>query len=411
MGGDKIAQARDAASFIVNNLNPGDRFNIVDFAGNVTAFNSEHVDFNATTQQQALTYVNQIIANGGTNISGAFDVAMPQFGAATNSTANIIVFFTDGRANGGISNTTALLSHIQQLQNQTNANVSIFTFGIGPNVVTQLLTPMAAQNNGLSEFLGNDELFSRITDFYLRIRNPVLLETQISFNPPVISEVYPDPLPNLYKGQQMIVSGRYQSAQPVTVSLSGTAFGQPVLYEYNLNLAEAEEPSYRFLTKVWAKSKIEHLLVTYFGLDPNDPQAQIIKDEIITISLAYRVISPFTGFSGGDPVGIEDEEFFAGQPTLSGDFELLGNYPNPFNPTTQIRVKINAAYAGPLNIAIYNALGQLVRTLTLDISGPGIYEVEWDGRLASGEVAASGTYIYVVEANNTVLAGRMILLK
>jgi len=411
MTGDKIVQARNAATFIVNNLNAGDRFNIVDFASNVTAFNSEHVDFNATTQQQALNYIGQINANGGTNISGAFDVAMPQFGAANNSTANIVIFFTDGRANGGISNTQALLAHIQQLQNQTSAEVGIFTFGIGSNVNTQLLTLMASQNGGLSEFLGNDELFSRITEFYLRIRNPVLLNTQISFNPSVISEVYPDPLPNLYKGQQMIVSGRYQTAQPVTVTLSGSAFGQPVSYDYNLNLATTEQTNYSFLTKVWAKSKIEHLLVDYFSLDPNDPQAQIIQDEIIFLSLAYRVISPFTGFSGGTPVGIEDDELVGGQATLSGDFELLGNYPNPFNPTTQIRLKINAAYVGPVKIAIYNTLGQLVRTLTLNVNGPGQYEIEWDGRLANGEIAASGTYVYVVEANNTVLAGRMVLIK
>ncbi|MEL6823876.1 MAG: VWA domain-containing protein, partial [Calditrichota bacterium] len=160
MSGDKIVQARNAATFIVNNLNTGDRFNIVDFSSTATSFNSEHVDFNATTQQQALNYIGQINANGGTNISRAFDLAMPQFGAANNSTANIIIFFTDGRANGGISNTQALLAHIQQLQNQTSANVGIFTFGIGSNVNTQLLTLMASQNGGLSEFLGNDELFS-----------------------------------------------------------------------------------------------------------------------------------------------------------------------------------------------------------------------------------------------------------
>ena len=63
-------------------------------------------------------------------------------------------------------------------------------------------------NNGLAEFLENGELYSRITSFYLTIRNPVLLNSHISFTPPIVTEVFPDSLPNLYKGKQMIVAGR-----------------------------------------------------------------------------------------------------------------------------------------------------------------------------------------------------------
>ena len=127
--------------------------------------------------------------------------------------------------------------------------------------------------------------------------------------------------------------------------------------------------------------------------------------------MAYGVITPFTSFIGGTPVGIENEEEFDNQPTAVSSFELLGNYPNPFNPSTTIRVGINSQYIGPLYIRIYNSLGQLVRTLIIQVRGSGIYEVVWDGRLFDGSVAASGSYFYIVEIGDTILAGKMSLLK
>ncbi len=411
MGGDKIVQARNAASFIVENLNEGDRFNIVDFATNVGSFRNAHVPFNPDNRSAALDYISSIIANGSTNISSAFNVAIPQFSTANDTTANIIIFFTDGIPNGGISNTNELLAFIQNLIAQAENSIQIFTFGIGDNVNTQLLTLLASQNHGLSVFLEDQDLFDVISRFYLQIRNPVMLNTTISFSPSIITEVYPEQLPSLYKGQQMILSGRYSSAQAVTVTLSGEAFGQPVSYDYELNLSGEDNSNYRFLMKLWAKQKIEHLLIQYYSLDPNSSAAQILKEEIIGISLAYGVISPFTRFSGGDPVGIEDEELLEQPATIARDIELLGNYPNPFNPSTKIRLQVKGAQAGLMKIKIYNTLGQLVRVLFLNITGSGLYEITWDGMTSAGLPAASGNYVYIVEFENYVLAKKMTLMK
>jgi Ca-activated chloride channel family protein len=366
MGGNKIVQARNAASFIVENLNVGDKFNIVDFASNISSFQNQHVLFNPQNQTAALNYISGLNASGLTNISGAFDVAVPQFSTANDSTANIIIFFTDGNPTTGITNIQQLVVFVHDLILSTETNVMVFTFGIGNDVNQQLLTLLAAQNNGIAEFLGNDELYSRITEFYLMIRNPVLLNTEISFDPPIVSEVYPNPLPNLYKGQQMVVTGRYQQPGTVVVELSGDAFAQPVSYQYTMDLADSMVANYQFLTKIWAKKKIEYLLVQYYSFDPNSPQAQALKEEIISLSIAYGVITPFTSFSGGTPVGIETEETMEHGEITAQSFELLGNYPNPFNPSTIIRIRVNHPYSGPLTIKIYNTLGQLVRVLMIE---------------------------------------------
>lgn len=409
MRGNKIVQARNAARFIVENLNPGDYFNIVDFSSSVASFRSEHVPFNAVNLAEATNYINGFAANGGTNISGAFDLAVPQFASASDSTANIIIFFTDGQATVGITNTELLVNHITNLVDNTETGVLIFSFGIGTDANEQMLTLLSNANGGLAEFLGVDELFDRITDFYLRIRNPVLLNTAISFDPPVVTEVYPAPLPNLYQGQQMIVTGRYRQSGPVNVTLEGEAFGLPVSYQYALTLADTAVTRYQVLPKIWAKQKITFLLIEYYSLAEGDPAREAIRDQIVALSVGYGVISPFTGFSGGDPVAID--EFADDSEILAADFTLLGNYPNPFNPETTIRLKVNSLKFGIVKVKIYNALGQIVRVLTLTVNGPGQYEVRWDGRLQDGSAAGSGHYFYLVEFENTILAGKMTLLK
>jgi len=274
MSGNKIVQARDAATFIVEHLNEGDKFNIVDFSGSVTNFKDQHVEFTNSTEMAALDYIKTINASGSTNIAGSFERAVPQFSSANESTANIIIFFTDGHAtSGSTTSTDGIVNVVDNLQAHNETDVFIFTFGIGPSVNKQLLTRLASNNNGFAEFLGSDELESRISSFYLTIRNPVLLNTQLTFEPAVATEPYPKKLPNLYKGQQLLISGRYSVAQTVGVTLSGEAFGKHIAYNYDMVLSDSAVQKNQFLTKIWAKAKIEHLLVEYYSLHEGSEQA------------------------------------------------------------------------------------------------------------------------------------------
>jgi hypothetical protein len=303
------------------------------------------------------------------------------------------------------------LAHVHDLIVTTETNINLFTFGIGSGANAQLLTLLASQNNGLSVLLGNDELEEVITTFYLQIRNPVLINTEISFSPDnIVCEVYPDPSPNLYQGIQMIVSGRYSEPSLIAVSLDGNAFGQPVNYEYEMSLSDSINSQYQFLTKLWAKSKIEHLLIEYYSLDPNSPQAEAIKEEIIELSIAYGVLSPFTNYSGPG-VGVLEEEISQSEDSVLAPFELLGNYPNPFNPSTTISFDVKNDYAGIVLVKIFNAKGQFIRLLALQVNGPGIYDVFWDGSNKDGEIVASGLYLYTIDFGNAILASKMMMLK
>jgi len=418
MSGDKILQARNAATFIVDHLNEGDRFNIIDFASEVTTLSNTHLEYNSLNRGNAISYINGINAQGSTNISGAFSEAIPQFASANDSTANIIIFFTDGEATSGIVSTDGIIAHISDLVNQNETSVMVFCFGIGGYVNEQLLTMISSQNNGITQFLGNEELEEKITDFYLQIQNPVLLNTQIEFSSAVVKEVYPNPMPNLFKGQQVIVAGRYLEVAPVNVTLSGQAFGQTVEYTYPLTLSSNEVSQYQFLTKIWAKKKMDYLLVQYYLLDPASQEAEDIKDEVIELSMNYGIISIFTSYTEYDPypadpgIGADvDDNKTTSQNQLPTSYLLKGNYPNPFNSSTTISFEVFNDIKTTATINIYNSLGQLVRRMTLIVNGNGQYHITWDGTMQNGEFVESGLYIYTIDIGNAILSGKMTFLK
>ena len=408
MRGDKIEQAKNSARFIVENLNEGDQFNIVDFSATVAAFSPTHVPFNAGNRNLALSYIDGLTAGGQTNISGAFGLAVPQFAASDTSLANIIVFLTDGQATAGIRDTPGIVSHVASLVASTETYPLIFTFGIGPAAEQQLLTLLATENSGLAEFLGDDELEDRITDFYLRIRNPVLLGAEVTFDPPLASQVLPDPTPGLFKGQQVIVAGRYSESGTVTVALDGTAFGQPVSYSYDLTLSGETREEYQFLGKVWAKLKIQDLLIEYYLAGEGTSAADEIRDEIVDLSLAFGIISPFSSFrgpdDGGDPIGVED----AGETIPEAAFALLGSYPNPFSEQTLISVEVKTNANAVVPVKVYDALGRLVRVLTLRVTGQGVYTVVWDGESSAGDSSPAGVYFYSIVIDDTILVGKVV---
>jgi len=82
-------------------------------------------------------------------------------------------------------------------------------------------------------------------------------DLQLTFEPAVATEPYPKKLPNLYKGQQLLISGRYSVAQTVGVTLSGEAFGKHISYNYDMVLSDSAVQKNQFLTKIWAKENPE----------------------------------------------------------------------------------------------------------------------------------------------------------
>jgi len=97
------------------------------------------------------------------------------------------------------------------------------------------------------------------------------------------------------------------------------------------------------------------------------------------------------------------------QGTLPTGYSLQQSYPNPFNPTTTICYDLPELT--DVRIAVYNVVGQVVRTLVDRQMSPGQHETVWDGRDDSGRPVSSGLYLYRMTAGDFSQSRKMLLLK
>jgi hypothetical protein len=94
---------------------------------------------------------------------------------------------------------------------------------------------------------------------------------------------------------------------------------------------------------------------------------------------------------------------------LPTTFALYQNHPNPFNPITTIRYDLPED--GPVSIIIYDLMGREIKTLVKQVSAPGRYSVNWNGRNQWGKQIASGMYFYRMETPEFQSVKKLIFLK
>ncbi len=104
-------------------------------------------------------------------------------------------------------------------------------------------------------------------------------------------------------------------------------------------------------------------------------------------------------------VGIEDEEI----PQLSPFKTQISNYPNPFNPSTTIKLEL--ADAGKIELAIFNVKGQKVKTLIDAFTNKGTFETNWNGEDEKGKSVSNGQYVVKLQQNGKETATKIMLLK
>ena len=121
--------------------------------------------------------------------------------------------------------------------------------------------------------------------------------------------------------------------------------------------------------------------------------------------LAETVVFEVNGILGSalSPVMIHTE------PPIPLKLHVSNNYPNPFNPVTEIRYGLPRE--SMVHIVIYNLAGQVVLELMHDIRPAGYHRVQWDGLDMSGKPVSSGVYFYSVTAGTNKKVGKMLLLK
>jgi len=98
-----------------------------------------------------------------------------------------------------------------------------------------------------------------------------------------------------------------------------------------------------------------------------------------------------------------------GIPAIPIETKLFSAFPNPFNPSTNLRYSMKEA--GDVRIDVYNVKGQILKTFENHHSLPGYYQVNWDGRDMNGRVVGTGVYFYRMSSGKYSATKKMVLAK
>jgi len=290
MSGTNIFQAKEALSFILEQLHPEDRFSIINFDSTIHHFSPTLRQATGENITDALDYVDSIQADGMTNIHDALlDGVDILASSMSEDSIKVIVFLTDGKPTQGITAEDAIVQDVSNANLMSEVDASIFVFGVGYNVNTHLLDRISSENHGHTVYVTPEESIElALTDFYGKISSPVLTNISVSFDGMLEYECYPQVLPDVFKGSQISLVGKYVPADHLQVSLQGTTGDGPREYTFPFSLTDA--PQHEFIPRLWATRKIGSLL-NQLRLQGEDEE---LIAEIRTLGLQYGIVTPYT---------------------------------------------------------------------------------------------------------------------
>jgi Ca-activated chloride channel family protein len=303
MDGEKIYQAQQAATYIIEHLNLNDRFNIIAFNTDIESFayNLQPVD-KATS---ATDWLAGFGASGSTDINRALLEASSM---VESERPTYLIFLTDGLPTEGETDSQRIIDNFSR---QASSNVRLFTFGVGVDVDTFLLDSISMEHHGLSTYVSEGQSLNEVlSSFYDNISTPVLTNVELDFGGISTYDVFPNPLPDLFSGNQVIIVGRYRNGGKATIHLIGEVNGEKQTFTFENQ--EFSKDNHREsdvldeLPRLWATRKIGYLLneIRLKGT------SQELIDQIIQISVRFGIVTPYTSFLVTEPsiLGAEAQE-------------------------------------------------------------------------------------------------------
>ena len=325
---NKIGKAKAALRFGVNALNPRDRFNIVSFAGEEHLMTSGLITADDKGKREALEFIENLKATGGTNINDAMLAALKQL--PKSEAPQMVVLLTDGQPTVGITTASKIIGNVSTA-NKTNARV--FTFGVGYDINTVLLDALANEQRGTVAYVEpQEDLELKVSSFFSKVNNPVLSDLQLNWDGVETELLYPRTLPDLFNGSQLVLVGRYRAsdkrvssnaygssnptflfAMPLMTSflghaalptieptnaditnakltLTGKVNGKTSRFVYDKLGFPATQRDHDFVPQLWAMRRVAHLLdqIKLNG------ESKELREEVVALGTRYGIITPYT---------------------------------------------------------------------------------------------------------------------
>jgi len=321
MAGEKMDQVRHAALQIIEGLEDGEAFNIIDYATTVSPFAHRPIIKNRAMTVEARRYLGAIRPGGGTNIHDALVEALRA--EARPGMLPMVLFLTDGLPTVGRTGERVIRRAVERGNRHRRR---VFTFGVGEDVNAPLLDRVAESTGGVSTYvLPGEDVELKVAGVFKRLSGPLLANVRLSARGSKdrrmaipIEEVIPARMPDLFRDDRLIVLGRYRDDAPITFHLAGDYLGRRRTFAFTFDMSSATTRN-GFVPRLWASRRIAELidqirqigapegLRDVSGFDPfKDPRTRELAETILQLSTEFGILTEYTAFLATEGTDLSD---------------------------------------------------------------------------------------------------------
>lgn len=280
MSGDKIKSLAAGVVKTIQSLKPEDKFRVITFNERADDFSGGFITATAENIQNLLGRIGSINSGGSTDVYSGLEMAYD--GIEKDRTSGIILV-TDGEANVG-------KTHINDfLDLQKKHDVRLFTFLMGNSANRPLLTQLAEDSGGFAMTVStSDDIIGKILQAKAKVLHECLYDTRVEFEGSKTSDRTPAKFGNLYKGQQVVLFGKYPKAGDLRVNLKGRIGGEEKIWSCSAKLPDVdlENPE---IERLWALSTIEDKMKEIRTTDSSS-----LKKEVVDLGVEYSLVTEYT---------------------------------------------------------------------------------------------------------------------
>ena len=291
MSGQKIEQARAAGKQILRTLSPMDRFRLIDFSSDVRTFRN---DFSTATRENiaaAERYLDQLDAEGSTNISAALDEALSA--PVQAGRLPIVLFLTDGQPTVGERDASVIAANVAKQRGSRR----LFTFGVGADLNVSLIEQLALEGRGTASFVRPEESVERAVGIVAsRLTSPLVTDVRVHADGVRLLKMHPSGPVDIFAGEDLVILSRYDGSGNAVVRFDGQTTSGPVSWSTRVNFPERSREN-PFVARLWATQRVGHLSAE----KRKHGGSQEIDDEIRDLGERFGIPTEFSSYLVVEP--------------------------------------------------------------------------------------------------------------
>ncbi len=285
----KMSQAKKALKLCLRELGEKDRFSIVSFATAVRTYQDTLSDASKDQLEKATKWVDDLRAGGGTAIQPALNTALDLRGKDAGRSFNI-VFFTDGQPTVDERDPAKIIKNVVD---KNTASTRIFTFGVGDDVNAAMLDQLADSTRAISTYVRPaEDIEVKAASLYAKISHPVMTNVRLTTTNVKLNEVYPQQLPDLFQGGQLVVFGRFSGSGHAAIKLNGLVGKDDKELVYEVDFPSKTDGGREFVEQLWARRKVGFILDQ---IRVNGEQKELVE-EVTALAKKYGIATPYTSY-------------------------------------------------------------------------------------------------------------------